>query len=162
MTDTSAVSVAPVVDTLVPYIQVIVPILVTAILGWVATAIQKATGYTVSDSMKASVAGRIDSYAGAAVAKSATNLATETISVTNPIVKEIVANVMADLSPAIQHLGWTPDVIALKVQGAIGKLQASSAVVTPVATGATTGVAGNVKVDPLAITGYPLGKGPLT
>ncbi len=139
MTDTAnTISAAPIVSFIVPYIQVIVPVIVTALLGWAATAIQKATGYAVSDSMKASVASRIDAYAGAAIAKSATNLSTEIIPITHPLVREIVANVMADLAPTINDLGWSPAVIALKVQGAIGKLQASNTVVTP---GGAMGVA---------------------
>lgn len=119
------VSVAPLVVDIKPYVDVFVDAVITAGVGIVAFYVQRYTGYQVTALQQKELAAKLDSLAGAEVAKAGDNIATDVIHINDPRVASIANAAIQALPKVAADLGVTSASIASDAQGALGKLQAS-------------------------------------
>lgn len=136
------VSVAPLVVDIKPYIDVFVDAVITAGVGVGAFYFQKYTGYQITALQQKELAAKLDSLAGAEVAKAEAGFSSEVIHINDPRVANIANAAIQALPKVAADLGVTPASIAADAQGALGKLQASMA----------TGAPPMVAVAPVVVT----------
>lgn len=122
------VSVAPLVVDLKPYIDVFVDAVITAGVGFGAFFFQRWTGYQITALQQKELAAKIDSLAGAEVAKAEAGFADEVIHINDPRVANIANAAIQALPKVAADLGVTPASIAVQAQGALGTLQAMAGV----------------------------------
>lgn len=126
------VSVAPLVVDLKPYIDVLVDAVITAGVGIVAFYVQRYTGRQITALQQKELAAKLDSLAGAEVAKAEAGFSTEVIHINDPRVATIANAAIEALPKLAADLGATPANIAVQAQGALGKLQALAGVPIPI------------------------------
>jgi hypothetical protein len=134
MSDPSAaVAAAPLVAALTPYIDALVPVIITGIIGLVSAALHKWLGVRVNATYEAQIEAAAATEAGKLVAGAEGNLATATIPVGSPIVAAAAARILASdhLQDALSATGATPERVAAIVAGELGKLQAQMGVPAP-------------------------------
>jgi len=127
MTTEETVSLAPTINLIAQLISPIVGILVAGAVGWLAMAWQKYTGIRLDQQALDRIEKAAATQAGVMVAKAADNLSNTTVTVKNPMVADAVRSIQSSEPKAIETLGVTPEWIAAKVAGEIGKLQSNSA-----------------------------------
>lgn len=120
----SAVSAAPFIDALAPYIVAVGVTVVTAAIGWAAQQFSKMTGINIDAQHLANLKSAAASEAGALLAADAQNLAGKTFNIGSPEVAAIVNRIGARFPDAVKALAPTPNALATIVAGEIGKLQA--------------------------------------
>lgn len=129
----SVISAAPIVSALQPYINAIVPVLVTGLVGFASGVFQRWTGVRINAAYEAQIETAAATEAGKLVAGAEGNLATASVPVGSPIVVAAVNRILASghMQSAIAATGATPDRVASIVAGEIGKLQARMTSVAP-------------------------------
>lgn len=125
------VSVVPLVVDFKPYLDVFVDAVITAGVGVVAFYVQRYTGYQVTALQQKELAAKVESLAGAEVAKASGNIATDVIHINDPRVASIANAAIQALPKVAANLGVTASSLAADAQGALGKLQASMTGVSP-------------------------------
>ena len=131
MTDATFVAAASLVADIAPYALAIVGALTPIAVGWLAAEVRKLTGLQMQQSAIDKLDSMIEAEAGALVAAASDNFATASIPVGSPIVADIAKRVLANAPAVLAADGLTTDVVATKVAGAIGRLQARMTTVTP-------------------------------
>jgi hypothetical protein len=130
MTDpANAVSAAPLVAFIQPYISAVVTALIGGAVTYGGYVFHKVTGSVLDDSAETAIRKWAASEAGALVAEAADNLSSRSIPVSSATVAAAVAALEAVLPNEIKRLGFTPDHLATIVAGEIGKLQAQATTV---------------------------------
>jgi hypothetical protein len=139
MSDPSAiVSAAPFVADLKPYVDVLVPPIVTALIGLAAAKFSKWTGVQLQAGAVASLKSAAATQAGALVAQAEDNLAGRRFSTGSPEVAVIAARVAAALPATAALAGATPEALRAIALGEIGKLQAMQTPLQPRSASAAT------------------------
>jgi hypothetical protein len=127
MTDpTTAVSAAPLVAFVQPYISAVVTALIGAAVTYGGYLFHKLTGATLDVAADAAIRKWAASEAGALVAEAADNLSSRSIPVGSAMVAAAVTRLEAVLPDEVKQLGFTPDHLATIIAGEIGKLQAQA------------------------------------
>ena len=130
MLDPNTVSAAPFIADLKPYIDIIVPPIVTALIGAAVFYVQKWTGIQISSDAVDRLKSAAATQAGKIVAESETNLAGQSIKVGDPRIAAAANWIATNMPGYMQQAGATPDALKHIVQGELGKLQAQ-AIVAP-------------------------------
>jgi hypothetical protein len=123
------VPVAPWVQFISPYVNIIVPPIVTALVGLVLVKVQQWTHVRLSASAVASLKSAAATQAGMLVASAEDNLANQSIKVDDARVVAAASQIAALLPDAAAFVGASPQGLQRIVLGEIGKLQAQATVV---------------------------------
>jgi hypothetical protein len=121
----STVSAQPWVAGVSAYLDPILGMIVTAIVGFACLEVKKFTGYALSASLQAQIASWAATQAGALVAAAETNLAGQTFTMASPEIAAIVNAAPSEIFGAMNALGWTSAALRQIVAGEIGKLQSN-------------------------------------
>ena len=127
LTDTT-VSVVPWIKLVEPYIQTVLSIVVTAIIGWAANRFSAATGIKIEATHRAALHSAVISGVNAGLVKFDTATAGATIDVKSEIVKDAVEWAQTSVPDAIKYLGATPDAIATLASAKLGDVLTSAPV----------------------------------
>ncbi len=126
----SLVDLGPLWSAVLPVAVSVASAAITITGTWAVFFMRKWSADRLTKQQQDAIAADIDTikskaatWAGEAIAASATNLAGEKITVDSPVVAAAANSIAADISPALVALGWTPERIAKLVAGEIGKLQ---------------------------------------
>ena len=139
MTDAStAVSAAPLVADLQPYINALASVVVPVLVGIGIAYFRKITGLQIQQAAADKLDAIIEDKVGGAVATAADNLATKSIPLGSSLVASIAQEVVAEAPGVLATAGVTPASVAGMVHGQIGLWQARMTSVTPPAV--NTGV----------------------
>jgi hypothetical protein len=132
MTDpATAVSAAPLVALVAPFIVGLASIVVPALVGMGLAELRNLTGLRVQQAAGDKLDAMIADEVGALIAAAADNLATASIKVGSPIIAEVAGKLIASAPDLLAKAGITPDAVAGMVHGEIGKWQASMTRVAP-------------------------------
>jgi hypothetical protein len=145
MTDpATAVSAAPLVAFVQPYISAVVTALIGGAVTYGGYVFHKLTGSVLDDSAETAIRKWASSEAGALVAEAADNLSSRSIPVGSAMIAAAVTRLEAVLPDEVKWLGFTPDHLATIVAGEIGKLQAQATAVpvSPSTTSPTPALSG--------------------
>jgi hypothetical protein len=127
MTDAStAVSAAPFVDILQPYITVIVTAVVGALVSLVAAAARKYLNISIDQSLVDIAKAEAEKQAGILIAKSSTNLATQVIDSHSPAVAQAANWAANEIPKVLSDAKITPDDFAHMIAGEVGKMTAAT------------------------------------
>ena len=130
-----AISLAPTVNLLAPFVVQAAAALITAGVGWIALIVHRRWGIDFTKQQKDEFQHLVDVEAQAAVAAAEGNLGSKSITVDNKVVVDGAKYIQSKAPQLIADLGITPETVAKEVQAAIGKLQ-SNATTVPVVTAA--------------------------
>jgi hypothetical protein len=120
----TTVSLAPWVNFVAPYVNLILPPIVTALVGWAVFKFQQWTNIKIEASAVASIKSAAATSAGVMVAGAEDNLAGKTINVGSPGVAAAANAVIAALPKLTNLVGADTDSVSRIVVGEIGKIQA--------------------------------------
>jgi hypothetical protein len=156
MTDAStAVSAAPFVDILQPYITVVVTAVVGALVSLVAAAARKYLNISIDQSLVDIAKAEAEKQAGILIAKSSTNLATQSIDAHSPVVAQAANWAAREIPKVLSDAKITPDDFAHMIAGEVGKLTAAapepSAINIAPPPGSVTTMAGAVAINEPAL-----------
>jgi hypothetical protein len=134
MSDPSmAVSAAPIVAVVAPYVVQIAIILIPFVFAWLAHEARRYAGVQIQQAALDKIDAWAEAEAGALVAAAADNLATREINVGSPIVAVIASRMAKALPEDLAAAGLSAADVATIIAGKIGKLQASMTSVAPAA-----------------------------
>jgi hypothetical protein len=122
----TVIPLAPFVEYVKPYIDALVPVIITAAIGYAATLFRKWTNIKIDDATVAKITAATNMQAGLAVAKAEDNLAGKSIDAHSPEVTQGIGFLADSLKAELAATGITPDDLAHMVAAEIGKLQAQS------------------------------------
>jgi hypothetical protein len=132
MTDSStAISAAPLIAVVQPYVIAIAGVIIPAVLGWALNELRKLTGIQVQQAAVDKLNALIEDKVGAAVAAASDNLATRSIPVGSPLIADIAKQVLIAEPELAKQLSLQPGDVASMVAGEIGSWQASMTRVSP-------------------------------
>jgi hypothetical protein len=127
MADASTtVSLAPYVDIIKPYVDVVVQSAVTAIVGLIALKINQYFNIQISKTQLDKLKSAAATEAGALVAGAEDNLKSTSVNVGSQMVADAANRVAQRLPDAAKAVGATPEALQAIVAGEIGKLQAAN------------------------------------
>lgn len=129
----TAVSAAPVVAVLQPYIDAVVVSLVGVAVSYAVALLHKLTGVQISQANAAALDAEVERQAGYAIAKAEGNLAGLAIDAHSPQVKAAADYLVANLPRIIGALGKSPDDVAHMIASAIGDRQVKMPAAPPAA-----------------------------
>ena len=109
-----------------------VSILITAIVGWIATQIQKRTGIEVEAKHRDALQAALTNAAGLIVAKAQGSLGDRTIDVRHPVIADAITYVNRAAPDAVARFGLTPAQLAEKLVAKLGLVDAGSAKPGPI------------------------------
>lgn len=120
------ISAAPFVADLKPYVDIIVPPIVTVLIGWAALKFQQWTGVKINQAQIEKLKSAAATEAGVLVAQAEDNLAKQKITTSSPSVVAAADRIAKSMPDAAAAVGATPEALQKFVAGEIGKLQAQA------------------------------------
>lgn len=138
----TTISAQPYVDIIQPYLIAAVTAAVPIVLGWAAYLFQKWTGMKIDVANQDKLTKAAQNEAGKIIAAAGAEVATKSFTTNSPAIAAAANTILSapKLQEAITATGMTPELMASKVTGELGALQAqmapsssaSAVVVTPV------------------------------
>lgn len=129
--DGSLVFVGPLIQALQPYIVSAVGALIVGLAGWVVAILKQKTNIDIDQNILDAFDRAAETQAGIIIAKSESGIMSASIDVHNPMIANAVNTVLARLPAEAARVGMTPEKLADRITGKIGKLQASATVLSP-------------------------------
>ena len=126
MADPTTIPLAPFVEYVKPYIDALVPIVISAAVAYAATLFRKWTNIKIDDAAVAKITTATLTQAGLAVAKAEDNLAGKSIDAHSPQVAQGTLFIADTLKKELDAAGITPDDVAHLIASKIGELQAQA------------------------------------
>jgi hypothetical protein len=99
-------------------------VLVTAIIGWIAAAIQRRTGIEIEAKHREALQTALTNAAGLVLNKVKSSLSDVTIDVRHPAIKDAILYINGAVPDAIKNFGLSPDDLAEKLLAKIGVVTA--------------------------------------
>lgn len=110
-------------DLLAPWLEMLVgavAILITAILGWVASMIKRKTGVDIDLARMQTLQQTLNNAAGILIAKLGAAAEGVTFDARHPAIKDAILYVSQNAPEAVKHFGLSPEQIAEKLTAKIG------------------------------------------
>lgn len=121
-------------DLIAPWLQMLVgaaALLITAITGWIASAIQKRTGISIQQAHMNTLQTSLTNAAGKVIMSLGTSASSITFDARNPAVKSGIEYVFASAPEALVYFGLTPEQVVEKLKAKLGVLLAPSPITGP-------------------------------
>lgn len=126
--------VSPILQTVIGGVS----LLITALVGWLVTIIQKRTGIEIEAKHREALQTALTNAAGLALNKASGALSDKTINVGSPYVKEAIEYVFKAAPDAIDYFGLSPADLIEKLIAKLGLATAVPTTPTPAVIGVST------------------------